>query len=900
MADLFAKRPRVTVEGKFFRRGSEKLYLKGVAYGPFVAGSDGQPFAPPERTAADFQLIKELGANLLRIYHVPPRWFLELATQHQLLLLVDIPWNKHLVFLEDPVRRAEARQAVCHAVLSGARHPAVFAYSIANEIPPDVVRWSGTKAVAEFLDELVAEAKRIDPECLCTYGNYPTTEFLQPQTLDFLGFNVYLHQPAAFNNYLARLQMLSGNKPLLLSEYGCDSQREGEMTQAEMLSWQTELAFRAGVAGAVVFSFTDDWHRGGEAVSNWRMGLTTATREKKPAFERVKAAFQRAPKFPLRRQPKVSVIVASYNGAPTLTACLDSLRHLNYPDYEVILVDDGSTDATPQLAQQYPTVRYFRHPTNLGLSVARNTGLTAAMGELVAFTDSDCRVDEDWLYYLAADLVDGEFAAVGGPNLLPPEDSAVAAAVMVSPGGPTHVMLSDREAEHIPGCNMVIRKSALEAIGGFDPIFRQAGDDVDICWRLQQAGYKIGFNAAGFVWHYRRATLGAYLRQQSGYGGAEALLVRKHPEYFNAFGNSMWRGRIYGSAKFGLLLQRPIIYRGIFSSAPFQTVYASAPAPVFMMLTTLEYYALIVLPLWALAVAFPILWPMALASLSIPVAICVAAGMQATLPRGKRRWWSRPLVALLFLLQPIARGWARHQHRLAWRLTASSTFETLESVALRHGERSLGEARYWAEQRLDRFDFVTKVLRGLDQRHWPYRADVGWSEFDAEIFGNWWSYVQFATVAEDHPRGRQLIRCRLRAHWSLQAKAILWLLLVAEVIVTGAFVGWFAMLLVTAITLGAAIYFMRTQKRRIQSELISFLDDLAEELKLVIIRNGSGGAESPRVTTEPPPTSEFKSAPIRVELPVAVSTAKPATSPTGASAGTITAPVAGDGAAPTE
>jgi O-antigen biosynthesis protein len=198
MADLFAKRPRVSVDGKFFRRGAEKLYLKGVSYGPFAPEKDGTPFANAETTARDFALIRELGANLIRIYHVPPRWLLDLAAQHDLLVLIDVPWNRHLIFLDDPVRRAEARQAVCHAVLSGARHPAVFAYSVGNEIPPDVVRWSGAGPVAAFIDELVTEAKRIDPDCLCTYANFPSTEFLHPQTLDFICFNVYLHQPKAF------------------------------------------------------------------------------------------------------------------------------------------------------------------------------------------------------------------------------------------------------------------------------------------------------------------------------------------------------------------------------------------------------------------------------------------------------------------------------------------------------------------------------------------------------------------------------------------------------------------------------------------------------------------------------------------------------------------------------
>jgi len=96
-----------------------------------------------------------------------------------------------------------------------------------------------------------------------------------------------------------------------------------------------------------------------------------------------------------------------------------------------------------------------------------------------------------------------------------------AAYVAASPGGPTHVLLDDEVAEHIPGCNMAFRREALHAIGGFDPIFRAAGDDVDLCWRLQNKGYKIGFSPAAVVWHFRRNTVRDYLKQQRGYGKAE-------------------------------------------------------------------------------------------------------------------------------------------------------------------------------------------------------------------------------------------------------------------------------------------------------------------------------------------------------------------------------------------
>src|SRR5271169_5978554 len=295
--------PRPTVRGKFFRLGEAKFYLKGITYGPFRPGADGRPFLERPETERDFELARRLGANLLRVYHVPPRWLLDLAEQYGLKLLIDVPWSKHVCFLDSPVFQDQARDAVRAAVQSCARHPAVFAYSVVNEVPPDIVRWSGAVAVENFLDELAAVANGVDPECLCTFGNYPPTEFLSPRNFDFLCFNVYLHQQRPFENYLARLQMLAESKPLLLGEIGVDSIREGEAPKCEMLDWQIESAFRAGLAGAVVFSFTDEWHKDGRDVTDWSFGLTTSARQPKPSFEVVRRQFGQAPYFPLARYP---------------------------------------------------------------------------------------------------------------------------------------------------------------------------------------------------------------------------------------------------------------------------------------------------------------------------------------------------------------------------------------------------------------------------------------------------------------------------------------------------------------------------------------------------------------------------------------------------------------------
>ena len=108
-----------------------------------------------------------------------------------------------------------------------------------------------------------------------------------------------------------------------------------------------------------------------------------------------------------------------------------------------------------------------------------------------------------------------------------------------------HVLLSDREAEHIPGCNMAFRRQRLIDVGGFDPRFRAAGDDVDVCWRLQERGETLGFSAGAVVWHRARDSVRAYWRQQRGYGRAETLLEARYPERFNPLGYATWRGHVY-------------------------------------------------------------------------------------------------------------------------------------------------------------------------------------------------------------------------------------------------------------------------------------------------------------------------------------------------------------------
>ena len=86
----------------------------------------------------------------------------------------------------------------------------------------------------------------------------------------------------------------------------------------------------------------------------------------------------------------------------------------------------------------------------------------------------------------------------------------------------------------------------------------------------------------------------------------------------------------------------------------------------------------------------------------------------------------------------------------------------MDSIALRSSRQTLREVSYWAERRLDRLAFAAEILRRLDQQGWPNKCDIGWSDYDVEVYDTRWSKLQLTTVAEEHPLGKQLIRCRLR------------------------------------------------------------------------------------------------------------------------------------------
>jgi O-antigen biosynthesis protein len=749
---------RPQIHGRSIVLGDAKLHVRGTTYGTFRS-PDGSSFPSPDRARADFEAMAAVGANAVRTYLPPPLWLLDLAAEHGLHVMVGLAWEQHIAFLDESDRDRAIVAKVAEQVRQCEAHPAILCYAVGNEIPAPIVRWHGKQKVEQFLERLHWGAKAEDPAGLFTYVNYPSTEYLELPFLDLTAFNVFLEGERTFESYLARLQNLSGDRPLLITEAGIDSRRNGEPAQAETLKWQVRHAFGTGAAGVFVFSWTDEWHRGGHDVTDWDFGLVDRERRPKPALVAIEDAFAAAPFSSTGPWPLVSVVVCTHNGERTLPECLERLGALTYPDYEVIVVDDGSTDASGDIARAHGAI--LVETEHRGLGFARNAGIERAHGEVVAFLDDDAYPDSDWLHYVAASLRANAHAGVGGPNIPPDDDGLVADCVALAPGAPIHVLISDREAEHLPGCNMAFRRSALEEVGHFDERFRVAGDDVDVCWRLQESGRTLGFSAGAVVMHRRRDSVRRYLRQQYGYGKSEALLERKWPSRYNRAGSSRWSGRIYDSPAMGMTRRRAMVRYGTWGSGLFQSIYEPAPGMLSNLLLMPEFLLLIA-ALGGVS-ALGLLWAPLLFALPL-----FAAGVLASLWRALANGWraNRPVpgrpafetflrrgvTAALFLLQPLARLAGRLRNGLSpWR-------RRLRPGAAWPRPRTV---KVWSETWREPQARIQDLQDALAANGGFVRSGGPFDRWDLDLRAGPLGGVKIRTAVEEHGSGRQLMRAKI-------------------------------------------------------------------------------------------------------------------------------------------
>jgi hypothetical protein len=162
-------RPRV--EGKFLFVGNQKYWVRGVTYGTFQPNEGGDDYPDSRVLDRDFAAMVSSGFNTVRVYTVPPQRLLDVAAGHGLRVIVGLPWEQHVAFLDDPVTVNRIIASVREGVARCVGHAAVFCYAIGNEICAPVARWHGKRRIERFLARLGDVVRGCDPSALVTYVN---------------------------------------------------------------------------------------------------------------------------------------------------------------------------------------------------------------------------------------------------------------------------------------------------------------------------------------------------------------------------------------------------------------------------------------------------------------------------------------------------------------------------------------------------------------------------------------------------------------------------------------------------------------------------------------------------------------------------------------------------------
>jgi glycosyltransferase involved in cell wall biosynthesis len=711
--------------GKFFSRGGDKFFLKAVR------------FRVPD-SSLSFQekiaLHKQLGelctahTTAVIITEGEAETLPDLVTQAGLYALFEIKLRP-----EDLLSRHTLRAAVLELreqVTSLRGYPGLIGYLLDCPVDPDTVRSHGLEILRARFGRMVAAIRDVDAHKLVGLKHRADTIGLTLHNEDFVYAIIPPLTPEELRSSIIRLHNLAEARPVVLEFVSTPPDQD------ELIAY----AFGLGAAGVVAQAPRHDKRISKFFVDDSLSFKRLQTSELMP-FLALNGSCPPKPAW----TPKVSVIICAYNAERTMRQCLESLRKLDYPNFEVIIVDDGSRDATAQIAVEFPEFRLIRQ-SNKGLSVARNVGLHAALGELIAYTDSDCVVDPHWLAFMVSAMAEGKLDGCGGPNYAPHEDGWIEGCVAASPGAPCHVLISDDRAEHLAGCNMLFRKASLEDVGGFDPQFTAAGDDVDICWRLMDAGCVLGYCPSAFVWHFRRNTVKAYYGQQRGYGKAEAMLYLKYPARFNALGQIKWNGTIPGIARTipggGRLRVR---WRR--SAEPIQRV-DEMPLSMLKVAPLTAEWSLAAGALLVLSLFFRVTIAPALAALAAGPLWAAYYALKAPLEKCHRGPASRLLIGWLAYSGSIVRTIARYRWRLDAQKDRLFNDDVRQRPTIDWKHRSI-RLSYWNGTYTTREAMLEHLRRFFASLGRPVAAATGWEDFDLVVEANPWARIQFRTADEE-------------------------------------------------------------------------------------------------------------------------------------------------------
>jgi GT2 family glycosyltransferase len=223
----------------------------------------------------------------------------------------------------------------------------------------------------------------------------------------------------------------------------------------------------------------------------------------------------------------ISVIIPAFNAEKELAGCLKALQSQSLPPDQIIVVDDGSTDQTFQVANQHK-VKVIRQ-ANQGPATARNAGVAAAKGDLILFTDSDCEPEQTWVERMVKPFSNPQVMSVKGSYKT--RQTARAARLIQCEFEERYQLLNKSKwIDFVDAHAAAFRKSAFVEIGGFDPGFPKANnEDVDLSYRFAAAGHKMVFVPGAVVYHHHPETFSEYFQLKTGRGYWRMIVYRHHP-----------------------------------------------------------------------------------------------------------------------------------------------------------------------------------------------------------------------------------------------------------------------------------------------------------------------------------------------------------------------------------
>ncbi len=242
---------------------------------------------------------------------------------------------------------------------------------------------------------------------------------------------------------------------------------------------------------------------------------------------------------------KVSIIIPTYGRVKDIEKAVESILKIDYANYEIIVVDDASKDNTMEILKKFKTkkLRIIQRKHNGGPAAARNDGIKAARGKLIAFTDSDCTVSINWIKTLAKflDTLPGDVAGVCG-SIYPPKDANfLMKLIYFMPQMDGNTILAEKKGKPFPinniSCNNALWRSAIiKKMGGFDESFfrdfRAVPEDSELCYRTLKSGYKFYMHPGAPIYHHFRPTINEFLKQSYRAGRGGGVVLMKHRNWF--------------------------------------------------------------------------------------------------------------------------------------------------------------------------------------------------------------------------------------------------------------------------------------------------------------------------------------------------------------------------------